>query len=340
MPKRTTPGSSNQRSRRFARRTHTSSASQSRPRLPSIGDAVDIWWEDRDTAFRGTLASRVGKRRHSFLVSYDDGDKIVTDLNEMFWRFARSGHTFNAQTTSMETSKVIDDTSMWFEPGDVNSLILEEDDASFSAHTGCVRGKVGRRSKRRKVDAFEHGDHVPCVTPKLSMYVHNTQSTSRVPCATQATGNANVDASVNINVGGVLSGTGSDGQPGPSGSLAPQEVAATPSRGRWTPNSAPLQSPVPNNAGTRYMKSAFFKLDIAQVERVAKKHGDVELESPRDVSGAVNAFQAHVNANVEENVDATSSEVRRKYLEEWRLLRGSNLPYRKRHNALHLVNIP
>lgn len=66
-------------------------------RIPECGDAIDVWWDDRSTIYRGRLGescepkspakSRKPRKRFRHTVYYDDGDVFVHDLNRMKWRF-------------------------------------------------------------------------------------------------------------------------------------------------------------------------------------------------------------------------------------------------------------
>lgn len=106
--------------------------------LPRVGSVVDIWWDDRDTAFRGKLMRRVGTRKWAFDVAYDDGDRHVHDLNDRTWRFATDG-------------------ACWHEPGDIVELVRECRDSSFFGDTPSKRQRVptarSRRSTSRQQEA-------------------------------------------------------------------------------------------------------------------------------------------------------------------------------------------
>lgn len=81
-----------------ARSTSPDTASlRKRKRYPQPNDVVEVYWEDRDEYFRGTLIRSIRHKKNTFFVFYDDGDCYDVDLNKFRWRFVepRDGQNGN-----------------------------------------------------------------------------------------------------------------------------------------------------------------------------------------------------------------------------------------------------
>lgn len=94
---------------------HGSAGFDNKRRIPQHGDAIDVWWDDRDLIFRGKLgpatsssprSPRKPQRQFRYTIYYDDGDVFVHDLNRMTWRFV--------EPTTSELGK-------WIEPGELEA---------------------------------------------------------------------------------------------------------------------------------------------------------------------------------------------------------------------------
>lgn len=96
---------------------------------PRMGDRVDIWWEDRQTAFAGKLSKGSAVARWAYDVMYDDGDYLVENLDDLYWRY---DHPLAGGDS-------------WFEPGDISRTVAERDDPTFVAS----RSRTPRRNKSR-----------------------------------------------------------------------------------------------------------------------------------------------------------------------------------------------
>lgn len=108
--------------------TNPNNAYTAARRLPNVGAYVEIWWDDRDTSFRGHLQSRVKRRAHCFLIDYDDGDQLSTDLDNVFWRFVSTGGT-SPHVGELE----------WHEPGDLTEMDRERRDRVFRTSSRSER---------------------------------------------------------------------------------------------------------------------------------------------------------------------------------------------------------
>lgn len=127
---------------------NATNAPVSPPRLPRVGSKVDIWWEDRDTAFRGVLHARVSTRKLIFQVHYADGDKLTTDMDDVFWRFVEDGRGTRQQHQLQQQgrgrSRGNRGESGWYEPGDVSLMLDESRDRNFNI-----------KDKKRIADVWE-----------------------------------------------------------------------------------------------------------------------------------------------------------------------------------------
>lgn len=60
--------------------------------LPKLFDIVDVFWPECERYFRGKLTKRApptsSGSRYRFYISYEDGDYVATDLNEVRWHHA------------------------------------------------------------------------------------------------------------------------------------------------------------------------------------------------------------------------------------------------------------
>lgn len=106
------------RTRRRSAPSSSSSHGPVLPRLPSVGDVVEVSWDDRDESFCGVLGARLGPSKRSepefrFRVDYEDGDVVEHDLDAMRWRFLQP-------------------PSAWIQPGDLTDAVSRETpDPSF-----------------------------------------------------------------------------------------------------------------------------------------------------------------------------------------------------------------
>lgn len=99
----------------------STSAHTSPLHLPTPGDDVQVWWEDRDETFEGRLASRQGRpRSFRFMIHYNDGDKLMTNLNDCFWRYCSSDGTYARD--------------LWYGPGEVDELWRDISEKTFEAN--------------------------------------------------------------------------------------------------------------------------------------------------------------------------------------------------------------
>lgn len=58
--------------------------------LPRVQQCVDVYWPDCERYFRGRLRDLV-EEPFTFLIHYDDGDVLITDLNTVRWHRAKGG---------------------------------------------------------------------------------------------------------------------------------------------------------------------------------------------------------------------------------------------------------
>lgn len=57
-------------------------------RTPRVGDVVDVYWEDREAYYRGTLERRIKKKQNTFCVLYHDGDCYDVNFDNFAWKYA------------------------------------------------------------------------------------------------------------------------------------------------------------------------------------------------------------------------------------------------------------
>lgn len=120
----------------------TSSSEAVKQRL-RIEDRIEVFWDSRDSFFRGTVVGRKGK---SVVIQYDDGTEFTQDLNDYKWRFVVLTDA-GAETIS--------------ESGDIN---FEPDDLQSSLKTHRSAGKIerGRRiTGHPSKKAIESGMYLP-----------------------------------------------------------------------------------------------------------------------------------------------------------------------------------
>lgn len=55
---------------------------------PRVGDVVDVFWEDREAYYRGTLKRRIAKKQNTFLVLYKDLDCYDVNFDNFEWKYA------------------------------------------------------------------------------------------------------------------------------------------------------------------------------------------------------------------------------------------------------------
>lgn len=94
---------------------------------PKTGFLVDVFWEDRNTIFRGLVATRQSRNKSNFLIHYDDGDSITHDMNDKYWRY-------------------VDGAGKWFEPGDIAELVRDQADHTFQDKDIFADGSCSLRS--------------------------------------------------------------------------------------------------------------------------------------------------------------------------------------------------
>lgn len=140
------------------------------PRLPLIGDRVDVYWEDRGCSFRGTIREATKDSGTRFLIHYDDGDILKQDLDLLRWRYVSSQNDLSSAPVSnsdacveeisnigrkkIADSVIYEDPSYfqdWSDVGDLGELLRDHQDSTFNASTRpLTKSEKSPRIKRQR----------------------------------------------------------------------------------------------------------------------------------------------------------------------------------------------
>lgn len=135
--------------------------SSSEPRFPRVNDRIDVYWEDRECAFRGTIMKAAGDSGTRFSVYYDDGDRLKHDLDLVRWRFVPphddSANDANkcldsepAQMADASAMQITSDSQGWFDIGDLGELLRDHQDSTFNTFVPSeVKPATTQRRKRQ-----------------------------------------------------------------------------------------------------------------------------------------------------------------------------------------------
>lgn len=119
-----------------------------RRRLPSVGDVVEVWWDDRRSIFRGQLGkslipksptkSRKPQRQFRFAIYYDDGDVFIHDLNRMMWRFVHLPSNTHGK---------------WIRPGDLETRAARAFKAAYQHPSSKIYTSQGPTRKAATIQS-------------------------------------------------------------------------------------------------------------------------------------------------------------------------------------------
>lgn len=166
-------GRSSRNSRATTAHANGESQPQSAPRLPRVHDRIDVFWEDCDCAFRGTIVEATRDSGTRFLIQYDDGDLLRQDLDLQRWRFVfphepdQSPSDANGTLVGADRNILCNenyqgtndechyDSQGWIDVGDLGELLRDHQDSTFNAsgHTSSEPVE-SQRAKRQRTGSY------------------------------------------------------------------------------------------------------------------------------------------------------------------------------------------
>lgn len=104
-------------------------------RQPQPGDRVDIWWENDDTYYPGTLEYVHKNHANTFRINYDDGEVEDVNLTEEKWRYALSTRSKKSVSNSTTRAATRHET-------EVINLLFEDNPSPCSRRRGRPRRRA------------------------------------------------------------------------------------------------------------------------------------------------------------------------------------------------------
>lgn len=120
-------------------------------KLPSVGDIVDVFWDNYERYFRGTLVKRSSPSSFRFHILYEDSDYQITDLNKRRWHPVQ-GTFHSTEACCKEEQNVLREDD--FCPGDLEEMAAV---ATFTKKTTQKRkkhvadGRIRKRGRRNSL---------------------------------------------------------------------------------------------------------------------------------------------------------------------------------------------